>query len=273
MGDAFGPDRFKHGSDDYRAAQQRDEWKADRHAPVVGAGGSSVGSSSSNSDSGTYRGGHGMSLGKLLLFGVIAVALLGYFGSNSDQQSASRQDQYWAQHEAAQARYEAARSNAAPQSSQPIPSYAAPREATATPPATATSSTTRLDVNDQRVGAAIDDVRSVVQVPVFTSNGGELLVFEGQLGTPERNLTQTKFNVGDLDLSRATYADASNTLNVPCNQNAVCVADNVYEGATAQTAGASRQYGTYASMNLVVPSNDAANRILQDFQQLQNLQQ
>ena len=273
MGDAFGPDRFKHGSDDYRAAQQRDEWKADRHAPVVGAGGSSVGSSSSNSDSGTYRGGHGMSLGKLLLFGVIAVALLGYFGSNSDQQSASRQDQYWAQHEAAQSRYEATRSNAAPQSSQPIPSYAAPREATATPPATATSSTTRLDVNDQRVGAAIDDVRSVVQLPVFTSNDGELLVFEGQLGTPERNLTQTKFNVGDLDLSRATYAAASNTLNVPCKQNAVCVAYNVYQGSTAQTAGDSQQYGTYGSMNLVVPSNDTANRILQDFQQLQNLQQ
>jgi hypothetical protein len=199
--------------------------------------------------------------------------LLGYFGSNSDQQSASRQDQYWAQHEAAQARYEAARSNAAPQSSQPIPSYAAPREATATPPATATSSTTRLDVNDQRVGAAIDDVRSVVQVSVFTSNGGELLVFEGQLGTPERNLTQTKFNVGDLDLSRATYAAASNTLNVPCTQNAVCVAYNVYQGSTAQTAGDSQQYGTYGSMNLVVPSNDTANRILQDFQQLQNLQQ
>jgi len=272
MGDAFGPDRFKHGSDDYRAAQQRDEWKADRHAPVVGAGWSSVGASSNNSDSGTYRGGHGMSLGKLLLFGVIAVALLGYFGSNSDQQSASRQDQYWAQHEAAQARYEATRSNAAPPSSQPNPSYAAPREAAA-PPSTATSSTTRLDVNDQRVGAAIDDVRSVVQLPVFTSNGGELLVFEGQLGTPERNLTQTKFNVGDLDLYRATYANASNTLNVPCKQNAVCVAYNVYQGSTAQTAGDSQQYGTYASMNLVVPSNDAANRILQDFQQLQNLQQ
>ena len=273
MGDAFGQDRFKYGSDDYRAAQQRDEWKADRHAPVVGAGGSSVGSSSSNYDSGTYRGGRGMNLGKLLLFGVIAVALIGYFGSNSDQQSASRQDQYWAQHEAAQSRYEATRSNAAPQSSQPNPSYAAPREATAPPPTATTSSTTRLDVNDQRVVAARDDVRSVVQLPGFTSNGGELLVFEGQLATPERNLTQTKFNVGDLDLYRATYADGSNTLNVPCNQNAVCVADNVYEGATAQTAGASRQYGTYASMNLVVPSNDAANRILQDFQQLQNLQQ
>ena len=172
MGDAFGQDRFKYGSEDYRAAQRRDEWKADRHAPVVGAGGSSVGSSSSNYDSGTYRGGHGMSLGKLLLFGVIAVALLGYFGSNSDQQSASRQDQYWAQHEAAQARYEAARSNAAPQSSQPIPSYAAPREATAPPPTATTSSTTRLDVNDQRVVAASDDVRSVVQLPGFTSNGG-----------------------------------------------------------------------------------------------------
>ena len=112
-----------------------------------------------------------------------------------------------------------------------------------------------------------------MQLPVFTSNGGELLVFEGQLGTPERNLTQTKFNVGDLDLYRATYADASNTLNVPCKQNAVCVADNVYEGSTSQTAGASQQHDTYASMSLLVPSNDAANRILQDFQHLQNLQQ
>jgi len=209
MGDAFGQDRFKYGSEDYRAAQRRDEW---------------------NYDSGTYRGGRGMSVGKLLLFGANAVvALIGYFGT--------------------------------------------PREATAPPPTATTSSTTRLDVNDQRVVAASDDVRSVVQLPGFTSNGGELLVFEGQLATPERNLTQTRFNVGDLDLYRATYADASNTLNVPCKQNAVCVADNVYEGATAQTAGASRQYGTYTSMNLVVPSNDAANRILQDYQQLQNLQQ
>ena len=128
MGDAFGQDRFKYGSEDYRAAQRRDEWKADRHAPVVGAGGSFVGSSSSNYDSGTYRGGRGMSVGKLLLFGAIAVALIGYFGT--------------------------------------------PREATAPPPTATTSSTTRLDVNDQRVVAASDDVRSVVQLPGFTSNGG-----------------------------------------------------------------------------------------------------
>jgi hypothetical protein len=269
MGDAYGKDVFKAGSDDYRTRQQMEEWKAERHAPVVGAGGSSQGSGPTYYSSGGYSG-RGLSFGKVLLYGVIAVALIGYFGSKSDQRSPSRQDEYWAQHEAAQSRFEATRSKPATQSSPP---YAAPREATAPPPTVATSSTTKLDANDQRVVAAIDDVRAVAQLTLFTSNGGELLVFEGQLDTPQRNLTQTKFNVGDLDLDRATYHVDTSNLNIPCKQNAVCVAYNVYQGSTAQTAGASQQYGTYTSMNVWSSSNEAANRMLQDFQQLQNLQQ
>ena len=47
---------------------------------------------------------------------------------------------------------------------------------------------------------------------------------------------------------------------------------NTYEGSTEQTAGAAQQQGTYTSVNVWSPSNEAATRILQDFQQLQSLQ-
>jgi hypothetical protein len=271
MGDPYGKDVFKYGSDDWQARRQMEEWKAERHPPVSNSDWSS--SSPSQYNPGTYSsGGRGSSLGlgKLLLFGVIGLALMGYFSSESDKGSSSRQDDFRAQREAYQARSTETTTPApAPQS---YSTSSAPNGATVPRQDVTAASPGKLDGNDERVAAVIADVQAVSQQTLFVAPTGEFLVFEGQLDTPARNLYQTRFDVGALDLYRATYAVGTNQLNVPCKQDAVCVSYNTYEGSTEQTAGAAQQQGTYTSVNVWSPSNEAANRILQDFQQLQSLQ-
>ena len=105
MGDPYGKDVFKYGSDDWQARQQMEEWKAERHPPVSSSDWSS--SSPSQYNPGVYSGGgrgSSLGLGKLLLFGVIGLALMGYFSNESDNGSSSRQDDYRAQREAYEAR-------------------------------------------------------------------------------------------------------------------------------------------------------------------------
>ena len=273
MGDAFGKDVFKYGSDDWQARKIYEESKAERHPPVSPSSNDWSSSNLPQNSPSTYShaSSGGSSLGKFLLFAVAGVALMGYFSSESDK-SSSPEERFRAQRDA----YEAQSIGTTPATTTtPTPSsssYSAAPETT-TPAPQPVASTSRLPENDQRVTAAVNDVQAVSRVTMFVAGGGDMLVVERQLPTPQQNLTQTRFNVGDLDLHGATFAADNGNLNIPCKQNAVCVAYNVYEGSTEQTAGALREHNSYTSVSMWSASTDDANRILQDLLQLQNLQQ
>jgi hypothetical protein len=148
----------------------------------------------------------------------------------------------------------------------------------AAPVAAALSDTTsgtgslRLAEADERVLAAVNDVQVLSRQPFFVSKDGDELVFQGHLNTPESDVYQTSFNVGDLDLSRAVYPAGNSNLNVPCKAGAKCASYAVFDASAEEAGGRPKDRRPYGSINIWSGSPEDAQRIVQDLQQLQGLQ-
>lgn len=211
-------------------------------------------------------------LAKLIVCGFILLAVVGYFESQPNsarpplpptKTAAPREsDPRQPSDSAPRREFQPSQGDDSPQGAAPVPS-----EQTTTVPSL------RLPENDERVSAAINDLRILSGQTLFVGQGGDALVVEGRLDTPERNLYQSTFNVADLDLPRSTYPVNDRNLNIPCKANAACITYAVYEGSTRETAGELKDHSLYGSVNLWSQSEEDASRILQDFQRLQSLQQ
>ena len=61
-------------------------------------------------------------------------------------------------------------------------------------------------------------------------------------------------------------------MNVPCRSNAACFTYNIFRGSSQQVPGSLQEKNTYSLVHLWAGSQQDAQRIVQDLQQLQRLQ-
>jgi hypothetical protein len=272
-GNPYGKDVFKYGTEDWHARKMLDESRAKKLAPPPRVSSPFPGPTASTpanivnhhrqTGPGTSAGG-GVGviagLAKLVVLGIGVLAVIGYFGSSST--SASRPSPV--------------------EDSRPSDTYATqppptPSEAPAPHPAVpveqvATSSLT-LPGGDERVIAAVNEVRFLSRRSLFVAKEGDALVFEGHLDTPDNNLVQTSFNVANLDLDRSTYSVDGRNLNIQCKTGASCISYSVFEHSTELATPALKERTAYGAINIWSASQEDASRIVQDLQQLQKLQQ
>jgi hypothetical protein len=262
-GDPYGKDVNIYGTEDNEARRQLDAKLAEKLAPTPSPPplfpSTPVDYPSQLSSSGTSSasGGGGVLFGlmKLAFIGLIGLAVIDYFQSESDHAPRPAKPATPEQTGAV---------------SSPAPAPALPVQAGQSVPTTRPSPP-RLSPGPQ-VSALTFDVSLLAKTTLVLAEAGDVLVLQGNLQTPEYNIYQEVFNVADLDLSQSTYTADNHTLNVPCGSNAACFTYKIFTGSTQQDPGSLQEKNTYSLVHLWAASQQDAQRIVQDLQQLQRLQ-
>ena len=269
-GNPFGPDVFKHGSDDWAARKAYDEARAARHpAPAPSKTPFKVQPPSlPNMASGVRGGGSSAGgFGKFLAFVIVAVGFIAYFGSKSDSPRRTLPED----------------NVGYTRTSDPVPAPARTNQAIDGSVASGTADTTetapvdlpnppgpRLPRNDQRVIAALNNLRTISGENFFVDESFTALVLQGQRNN-QGQISQTSLNVANLDLEATTYSDTDNKLTIPCKSESNCVEYALFDASTDERNPSLKQRDRYGAMGIRANSREDSYRILDELQQLQTV--
>jgi hypothetical protein len=291
-GNPYGKDVFKYGTDDWAARRDLDASRAAKVAAPKSVSTPFANSSTPYSPkvvnyglppARSSGGGGGMIVGlaKLFVVGFVLLAIVGYFGSqsNSGQRHVPVGEDLTVRESPPPPPVETTpveTSNstaAAPAVTGSAGETPVVEEAPSAVPSNSTTAPLRLAGDDERVVAAVNEVQALSQQSFFVAKDGDALVFQGHLNTPEDDIYQTSFNVANLDLYHTTYSMVNRNLNIPCKAGASCASYAVFDSSAQETGGKPKYRTPYGSINVWSGSQEDASRILQDLQQLQGLQQ
>ena len=264
-GNPYGPDAFKYGTADNKARRDIDEANEKKSTDAIKRdkqfNEKRLNQSPSSGTSRSWGGGSDAhsGFGKLLAAAVGVLIAIGYFGSRSNTSSQSGSSP--------RADFERRLDEARKSSS-----VGSVRSSASPPSSEYTKSVLRLPEGDHRVAALVSEIATISSQVVFVTQGGDLFVVDDHTPPPGNYFTQAAFNLADLDLHRSAYLPEERSVSLVCRNNEHCITGSIYEGTTEQTAGQLQRRAQFGSVNVLSSSEDDAQRILADLQQLQSLE-